>query len=118
VTGSADATQWGSSDHPETLPPIYAHRDIDVSKTADDFWGGTPVPPAFERALKAGSTGHAVEIWQRQMRRRGWHIAVNGTYDVPSERICKAFQREKGLAVTGNVNRETWNATWSAPITA
>ena len=52
------------------------------------------------------------------MRRRGWHIAVNGTYDVPSERICKAFQREKGLAVTGNVNRDTWNATWSAPITA
>ena len=31
VTGSADATQWGSSDHPETLPSIYAHRDIDVS---------------------------------------------------------------------------------------
>jgi hypothetical protein len=117
VTGTADATQWGSSDHPETLPNIYAHRDIDVSRTADDFWGAAPAPPPFRRVLKVGSTGQAVEIWQRQMARRGWHIAVNSTYDASSEAICKAFQKEKRLTVTGKVNRDTWNATWTAPIT-
>ena len=38
VTGTADATQWGSADAPGTLPSLYAHRVIDVSQTADDFW--------------------------------------------------------------------------------
>ena len=52
------------------------------------------------------------------MARRGWHIAVNGTYDAASEAICKAFQKEKALRVTGTVNGETWNAAWTAPITA
>jgi peptidoglycan hydrolase-like protein with peptidoglycan-binding domain len=118
INGTADATQWGSTDHPETLPAIYDHRDVDVSVTADDFWGATPPAPPFERLLKVGSTGHAVEKWQRRMARRGWHIAVSGTYDASSEAICKAFQAEKGLAVTGRVNRQTWKATWATPITA
>ena len=118
VTGSADATQWGSSDINGTLPPIYAHRDIDVSLTAGDFWGDAPTPPPFNRALKVGSTGHDVEVWQRQMKRRGWHIPVNGIYDASSAALCKAFQKEKDLTVTGQVNKQTWTATWTAPITA
>jgi hypothetical protein len=117
VDGSADATQWGSSDSNGSLPPIYAHRDIDVSMTADDFWGDAPTPPPFQATLKVGSTGEAVETWQRQMARRGWHIAVNGTYDATHQATCKKFQVEKNNAVRGNVNRETWNTTWTAPIT-
>jgi hypothetical protein len=117
VTGSADATQWGSSDFPETLPAVYAHRDIDVSMTADDFWGAAPPPPPFKRTLKVGSTGQPVEVWQRQMMRRGWRVPVNGTYDASCQATCKAFQKEKGLGVSGNVNRDTWNTTWTAPIT-
>jgi hypothetical protein len=117
INGTADATQWGSSDAPGTLPSIYAHRDIDVSLTADDFWGATPVPPPFQRPLKAGSTGQAVQLWQRQMKRRGWHIPLTATYDDASAHVCKQFQAEKGLKATGNVNRDTWNATWAAPIT-
>lgn len=117
VTGRADATQWASADHPDTFPSIYAHRGLDVSKTADDFWGAAPAPPPFTSVLKIGSTGHAVEIWQRRMARRGWRIAVTGTYDASNRAICKAFQGEKGLTVSGNVNRKTWNVTWTAPIT-
>jgi hypothetical protein len=117
VTGRADATQWGSSDHPGTLPSVYAHRTIDVSKTADNFWGAPPAPPPFKGVLKLGSNGHLVEIWQHRMARRGWHIAVTGSYDASSQGFCKAFQKEKGLKVTGTVNRETWNAAWTAPIT-
>ncbi len=40
ITGTADATQWGSRDAHGTLPSRYAGRNIDVSMTADDFWGG------------------------------------------------------------------------------
>ena len=39
VTGTADATQWGSPQARGTLPGPYASRNIDVSSTAADFWG-------------------------------------------------------------------------------
>src|SRR3954447_21717089 len=85
VTGSADATQWGSSDIHGTLPATYAHRDIDVSETAGDFWGAVPKPPKFHHPLKLGAAKHDVEVWQRRMKHRGWHIAVTGTFDASSE---------------------------------
>ncbi|MEA2492309.1 MAG: lysozyme [Thermoleophilaceae bacterium] len=117
VTGLADATQWGSSDAAGTLPHVYAGRNIDESQTAPDFWGETPHPPPFKATLTVGATGHDVKLWQIQMATRGWHIATSGTYDAASEAICKAFQNEKALTITGDVNESTWNATWSAPIT-
>jgi hypothetical protein len=42
VTGTADATQWGSSDTPGTLKPPFAGRNIDVSMTADNFFAAKP----------------------------------------------------------------------------
>jgi peptidoglycan hydrolase-like protein with peptidoglycan-binding domain len=51
------------------------------------------------------------------MERRGWHIAVTGTYNASNRAICKLFQSEKGLTVSGNVNRKTWNEARTAPIT-
>jgi len=117
VTGTADATQWASPIQPGTLPAIYAHRNLDVSKTNDGFWGVQPAAPQFQRELKVGSRGHPVEIWQQQMRLRGWHIVVNGAFDASCETVCRAFQKEKGLKVTGTVNNDTWNAAWTEPIT-
>lgn len=38
ITGTADATQWGSADAPSTLPAEYRGRNIDVSETANDFF--------------------------------------------------------------------------------
>jgi hypothetical protein len=39
VTGTADATQWGShGTTPATLPPEYANHNIDVSQTSDSFF--------------------------------------------------------------------------------
>jgi hypothetical protein len=117
VTGFADATQWGSSDAAGTLPHMYAGRTIDVSQTAPDFWGEAPHPPPFKATLKVGATGHDVKLWQVQMAARGWHIATSGTYDAASEATCKAFQKEKALTTTGDVDDRTWNAAWSAPVT-
>ncbi|GAA2621931.1 peptidoglycan-binding domain-containing protein [Actinomadura fulvescens] len=61
--------------------------------------------------------GEDVRTWQRQMKARGWDIDVDGAYGADSEEICRAFQKEKGLAVDGVVGRETWRATWETPIT-
>lgn len=38
VTGTADATQWASSQPPSTLPREYAGRNIDVSETSASFF--------------------------------------------------------------------------------
>jgi hypothetical protein len=43
VTGTADATQWGSPPPVGKLPPPYAGRNIDVSMTSDTFF---PSPAA------------------------------------------------------------------------
>ena len=117
-TGTADATQWGSPKPKNTLPPAYASRNVDISKTSPNFWVRPPVAPDFERELKVGSKGHAVEIWQHQMKLRGWHVPLSGTFDPICEGICKTFQKEKGLRVTGRVDTKTWSATWIEPITS
>lgn len=55
VTGKADATQWGSPPPNGTLPAPYAGRNIDVSKTAPDFFAGQPAstPKAAKPKAKA-----------------------------------------------------------------
>ncbi|MGV9771320.1 peptidoglycan recognition protein family protein [Streptosporangium sp. NPDC003464] len=83
--------------------------------------GDPPEPhPSFPgRVLKYPPVmiGEDVRTWQRQMRTRGWGIDVDGMYGEASREICRAFQREKGLAATGAVNRATWQATWEEPVT-
>ncbi|MEU9839750.1 peptidoglycan-binding protein [Actinomadura sp. NPDC048032] len=61
--------------------------------------------------------GDDVTLWQRQMRARGWGIAVDGAYGPDSESVCRAFQKEKGLTVDGVVGPKTWATAWSAPVT-
>lgn len=61
--------------------------------------------------------GEDVERWQRRMKRRGWRIVVDGRYGPDSRAVARAFQREKGMRLSGKVDRETWEAAWSAPIT-
>jgi N-acetyl-anhydromuramyl-L-alanine amidase AmpD len=60
--------------------------------------------------------GADVKTWQTQMHKRGWKIAVDGTYGPPSEKVCRAFQEEKHLGVDGIVGPKTWAAAWTAPI--
>jgi peptidoglycan hydrolase-like protein with peptidoglycan-binding domain len=120
VTGNADATQWASPQQPGTLPQAFAHRNIDLSLTANNFFGAPTKPPPFPgRKLRQPPPmqGDDVRTWQAQMSSRGWLIVVNGTYDAASAHICKQFQQEKGLNVTGVVGPATWKAAWTAPIT-
>ncbi len=119
VTGSADATQWGSSDAAGTLKPPFAGRNIDVSMTAAHFFNSPPPPPFPGRNLHQPPpmSGADVREWQAQMAHRGWSITPNGIYDAASEHICRQFQAEKGLSVSGIVDASTWQTSWTAPIT-
>ncbi|MFC7639776.1 peptidoglycan-binding protein [Streptosporangium lutulentum] len=51
------------------------------------------------------------------MSERGWDLDVDGLYGPESRDVCRAFQGEKDLPVTGAVDRATWNATWEEPVT-
>jgi peptidoglycan hydrolase-like protein with peptidoglycan-binding domain len=51
------------------------------------------------------------------MAHRGWTIAVDGDFGPQSASVCTQFQTEKHLTVDGMVGPQTWNASWTAPIT-
>jgi hypothetical protein len=78
-----------------------------------------PAPPWPGRYLKYPPLmqGSDVHTWQAQMRARGWTIGIDGQYGPQSKDVCTQFQREKGLGVDGIVGPQTWNATWTSPIT-
>jgi len=61
--------------------------------------------------------GNDVRTWQMRMVARGWRLSADGWYGPESEKVCRAFQKEKGLAVDGVVGPKTWAAAWTAPIT-
>ena len=74
--------------------------------------------PPFPGTLLANYIeGHGTKTWQGQMAHRGWTIAVDDKYGGQSEGVCRQFQAEKGLGVDGIVGPQTWDATWTAPIT-
>jgi peptidoglycan hydrolase-like protein with peptidoglycan-binding domain len=120
VTGTADATQWGSADARGTLPGPYAGRNIDVSETAGDFWGASAHdassgPKAFPgRTLRQPPvmSGDDVRQWQAQMVRHGWQIAADGSYGPASANACRQLQARKHITVDGIVGPATWKATF------
>lgn len=75
------------------------------------------VPPWPGTYLRDYTNNHGTLQWQQQMAHRGWTITCDDKYGPQSAQVCLAFQREKGLQVDGIVGPQTWNATWTAPIT-
>ncbi|HEX3909186.1 MAG TPA: peptidoglycan-binding domain-containing protein [Solirubrobacteraceae bacterium] len=131
VEGAANATQWGSPQAPGTLHPPFAGRNVDVSMTGADFFGGAHAPGPGPRPTPTAApqfpgrklrqppvmTGEDVRTWQVQMAHRGWSIVASGSYDAATEKVCRKFQTEKGLEVDGVVGADTWQAAWTAAIT-
>ena len=84
--------------------------------------GGSGSAPAMTCDYFGPANGHNyqhpdVRKWQQKMSDRGWSIAVDQWYGSGSEKVCRQFQGEKGLAVDGLVGPATWSATWTAPVT-
>ena len=63
-----------------------------------------------------GGRNH-LKVWQRQMRGRGWKISTDGLYGPQTQRVARAFQKEKRLSVDGLIGKSTWDAAWEAPVT-
>ncbi|MFL6137291.1 MAG: M15 family metallopeptidase [Frankiaceae bacterium] len=57
-----------------------------------------------------------VRQWQARMKDRGWDIVADSHYGDDSERVCRAFQREKGLTLDGILGPDTWRAAWESTV--
>ncbi|GGS92245.1 peptidoglycan-binding protein [Nonomuraea spiralis] len=75
-------------------------------------------PPFPGRLLKYPPVmeGEDVRTWQRQMRKRGWDVTVDGAYGSRSRDVCRRFQREQGVDDDGVVGPVTWRLAWEAPL--
>jgi peptidoglycan hydrolase-like protein with peptidoglycan-binding domain len=124
ICGHGDVTQaWHQGNHMDP-GPMFAWGDFMryVSNAAGAVPGGPPPAypsyPGYTLYLRRPPMRTSdVGTWQARMSVRGWRIAVDGIYGPQSERVCRAFQAEKGLHVDGIVGPITWRASWEAPIT-
>jgi hypothetical protein len=86
----------------------------------DGHWFGPRLPLEEVRSV-SGYYSHREDLrrWQERMRARGWRqLRATGRYDDSNtEKVTRAFQREKGLTVDGGVGPDTWAAAWTAPVT-
>lgn len=57
--------------------------------------------------------GEDVRIWQEKLKSRGWNIDVDSWYGHASQTVCRGYQRATGLPDTGQVDKPTWDMTWS-----
>jgi len=78
-----------------------------------------PVPPLHVDYFGKSHNSQVPDVrtWQQKMKSRGWSIGVDQIFGPESEKICRQFQSEKGLSVDGLVGKQTWNATWTSPVT-
>ena len=58
VEQAVDATQWASPQAAGTVPSMYGSRNIDVSLTADDFWGPAPGARPHRRTPRQRTPRH------------------------------------------------------------
>jgi peptidoglycan hydrolase-like protein with peptidoglycan-binding domain len=95
----------------EVPPPTEADATTTTRQASSDT-----APPFPGQPLTSGDSGADVKSWQTQMRKRGWDIAADGQFGQGAVAVAKAFQRQKGLNPSGEVDQATWVATWTAPL--
>lgn len=88
-------------------------------------WRNTKLPnvgketiPPFNGPLAYGDTGVDVLIWQREVvsdghRTGNLDVLGSGSFLELEEDVAREIQRNAGLPVTGIVDEDTWDATWS-----
>ncbi len=78
---------------------------------------GSGKVPSFPGLMKRNATGAGVRALQQRLKERGWKITVDGEFGPQTDRIVRAFQKDKRLTVDGEVGPQTWSALWTTPIT-
>lgn len=127
-------------DNVQVIPPgavakQYYNNDAlgyDMSVVAS-YWPGVdsfisppsvPAYPGYEFAYDSKRTlkfDTHVQVWQMQMRKRGWNLQADGYYGSVSKATCLAFQKDSTahgweLSEDGIVGPHTWDATWLRPV--
>lgn len=79
----------------------------------------SPAYPAFPGVTKLGSRGAAVRSVQARLLARGWRSigSVDGVFGPQTDKVVRAFQKEKRLTPDGVVGPRTWDALWTAEVT-
>ncbi len=107
VTGVVDVRTWMALGQNCAVVPPVPIPPVPIPPT--------PVPPSQEHhcpvTLRPGEQGPTVRLLQRLLKERGLFAgAIDGVYGRSTERAVRQFQQQRGLAVTGIVNRATWEA--------
>ena len=99
------------------------HRDpVDKGLVAPPY----PLPAGWYFGPKSGPAesvsgyyGHRLGLrrWQKRMSARGWALDADGLYGPQTKKVCKQFQKQKGLTVDGLIGPATWDAAWTEPVT-
>ncbi len=107
VYGVDKTAALGVPDFPSILYPMPPIRETSI-------WD--PIPP-FPGTVRIGSHGAGVRQVQQKLLSRGWNITVDSSFGSNTDRVVRAFQREKHLIPDGIVGRQTWDALWTRPTT-
>jgi len=122
------ATAWGKAGHfGHSQVPENTHEDPGPMPR-DMFGVKTPTAPkpplaapTWPGRVLVNKTpmmhGADVLAWQERMEARGWTVVTDGFFGDDCEKLARAFQKDKGLPVTGKVDKATWDATWKAKVT-
>jgi hypothetical protein len=126
---SLDRREGGSAPVEKFNPDLQAQADAKWAKRGSvpaprPKAAGTSAPPwrHDHPAMPNNPRNHhptceTVRQWQARMKDRGWDIGVDAVYGDDSERVCRAFQREKQLTVDGILGPDTWRAAWESNVT-
>ena len=107
-TGAGPSWRWRSAARfrraprpPRAAAAAAAHRRSPPPPTS------TSAPTPATRTCGPGS---------RRCATAARSIGVDGAYGPESERVCRSFQADKRLTVDGKVGPQTWNTTWTSPV--
>lgn len=66
-----------------------------------------------EWEMELGSKGTNVKKAQEMLRKLGSTVKVTGEFNIGMLSAVRSFQKKNGLAVTGIVNKKTWDKLYA-----
>jgi peptidoglycan hydrolase-like protein with peptidoglycan-binding domain len=114
ATKAADDATWAKMIALRLVPAKSGSTSGSGGSTAGSVTPGSSTSPLAAYAsltLRLGSSGPAVTAMQKAIG----GVVADGVFGPLTESRVKAYQKSKGLAVTGVVDSRTWNALMGSP---
>lgn len=112
-------------EHPSSAPPFPLPRRAGALHyygpqsgpiTSVSGRGLNTAAPADVQRVSGRWRSRGLQLWQQQMRRRGYGLAADGRYGDVTEAAARNLQRLAGLQQDGKIGPDTWEAAWTEPI--